>query len=131
MNTFFVNVGSNLASNIPDSKPEKLINNILNTFYFSKISSEEISDRIIDLSIYKAKGPDNITISLLREIRLLITDSLAYLFNLCIKNGVFPDQMKIATVTPTYKNSGNLDDPSNFRPISLLPVISKIFENCI
>lgn len=39
--------------------------------------------------------------------------------------------MKIATVTPTYKTSGNLDDPSNFRPISLLPVISKIFEKCI
>lgn len=39
--------------------------------------------------------------------------------------------MKIATITPIYKSSGNLDDPSNVRQISLLPVISKIFENCI
>lgn len=39
--------------------------------------------------------------------------------------------MQIATITPIYKSSRNLDDPSNFRPISFLPVISKIFEKCI
>lgn len=39
--------------------------------------------------------------------------------------------MKIATITPIYKNSGDLNDPSRFRPVSLLPVVSKIFEKCI
>lgn len=44
---------------------------------------------------------------------------------------IFPDKMKIATITPIYKNFGDLNDPSNFRPISLLPVIAKIFEKRI
>lgn len=57
--------------------------------------------------------------------------TISFYFNLCIKKGVFPDQIKIATVTQIYKNSGNLVNPSYFRPISLLPVISKIFEKCI
>lgn len=131
MNKFFVNIGPNLASKIPHCKPEKLYSNVRNSFYFSKISTKEISDRILDLSIYKAKGPDNISISLLRKIRLLIVEPLTYIFNLCIKNGVFPDQMKVTNITPIYKNSGDLNDPSNFRPISLLPVIAKIFEKCI
>lgn len=39
--------------------------------------------------------------------------------------------MKVTNITPIYKNSGDLNDPSIFRPISLLPVIAKIFEKCI
>lgn len=131
MNKFFVNIGSNLASNIPYSNndlDDQKCNNFKN-FYFSKISSKEISDRILDLSIYKAKGPDNITIKLLRKIRLLIVEPLAYIFNLCIKKGVFPDKIKIANLTPIYKNSGDLNDPSNFRPISLLPVNLRFLRN--
>lgn len=84
MNNFFANIGLNLASKIPNSKPEKL-EPLLNYFYFSNIPTKEISDRILDLSIYKAKGPDNISVSLLREIRLLIIQPLTYIFNLCIK----------------------------------------------
>lgn len=47
------------------------------------------------------------------------------------KMWIFPVQMKIATIAPIYKNSGDFNDFTNFRPISLLPIIGKIFEKCI
>ena len=52
------------------------------------------------------------------------------MFNRCIELGQYPESLKIAKVIPFFKN-GNKDDPSNFRPISLLPIIGKVFERII
>ena len=54
-------------------------------------------------------------------------EPLIYLFNLSIEKGVFPDDLKIARVTPIYKGEGS-SDVSNYRPISVLPCFSKILE---
>ena len=56
-----------------------------------------------------------------------IAPHLALIYNLCISEGVFPDLMKLSKVIPLFK-SGDLNDVSNFRPISILPVLSKVFE---
>ena len=59
---------------------------------------------------------------------------LKYLFNLSIVKGIFPDDPKLAKVTPIYK-AGNSDNVSNYRPISVLPSFSEILErimyNCL
>ena len=52
------------------------------------------------------------------------------MFNRCIELGQYPESLKIAKVIPFFKN-GNKDDPSNFRPKSLLPIIGKVFERII
>ena len=52
------------------------------------------------------------------------------MFNRCIELGQYPESLKIAKVIPFFKNR-NKDDPSNFRPISLLPIIGKVFERII
>ena len=52
------------------------------------------------------------------------------LLNNCMRSGIFPDELKIARVIPLYK-SGDKRDIINYRPISLLPVLSKIFEKLI
>jgi retron-type reverse transcriptase len=49
------------------------------------------------------------------------------LFNECIESCIFPDCLKIALIIPVFKK-GNTTDPGNYRPISLLPIISKIWE---
>lgn len=59
-----------------------------------------------------------------------IAPVLACIFNECIDCGVFPDLMKHSKVIPLYK-SGSTSDPTNFRPISVLPTFSKIFEKII
>ena len=52
------------------------------------------------------------------------------MFNSCILAGVFPDELKIAKVIPLFK-TGNRNSVSNYRPISILPTLSKIFEKLI
>ena len=59
-----------------------------------------------------------------------ITEPITFIINSCISQGVFPDKLKFACVTPLFK-SGTRDDPNNYRPISILPTLSKIFERHI
>ena len=52
---------------------------------------------------------------------------LFHVFKVSIKQGIFPESLKIARVTPIFK-SGGKDNESNYRPISILPVFSKVFQ---
>ena len=67
---------------------------------------------------------------LLKPLSEIFSNVLCYLFNSCILSGVFPSELKIAKVIPLYK-SGNSNCMSNYRPISILPTISKIFEKLL
>ena len=60
----------------------------------------------------------------------VISESLCDIFNLSIATGCFPDSWKIARVAPIFK-SGQPDDRSNYRPISVLPVLARVFEKFI
>ena len=59
-----------------------------------------------------------------------ISQPLVYIFNLSLQSGLCPDSMKIAKVSPVYKKGSKLD-PGNYRPISVLPILSKVFEKLI
>ena len=56
--------------------------------------------------------------------------SLVFLINLYICEGVFPEKLKLAKVSPVFKK-GNKSDMNNYRPISVLSVISKILERLV
>ncbi|KAA5569769.1 reverse transcriptase family protein, partial [Pseudomonas aeruginosa] len=71
-----------------------------------------------------------ISVKVLKSVIDIIASHLVSIFNDCIKCGVFPDLMKHSKVIPLFK-SGSTDDPSNYRPISVLPTLSKIFEKII
>ena len=57
-----------------------------------------------------------------------ITPALTELFNLSITSGSIPQKWKLSSVVPTPKSSANADNPSNYRPIYLLSVVSKVME---
>ena len=59
-----------------------------------------------------------------------IENSLAFLFNTSIETSQFPDSRKVARITPIFKE-GDKTEKSNYRPISVLPVISKLFEKLV
>ena len=60
----------------------------------------------------------------------MIAESLCDIFNLSLATGVFPDSWKIARVAPVFK-SGEQDDSSNYRPISVLPFLARLFEKMV
>ena len=130
-NEYFTNIAKNLnESKSPDEfKDYKkfMKNRVENTIFFDAIESNEIDDIIKKLNPNKSS---DISPRILKLFRGIISPNLAILFNNCVYSGIFPDKLKIARVLPLFK-SGDKCDIANYRPISLLPVISKIFEKLI
>ena len=128
-NDFFVNIGPNLAAKIPEqilSPLDFMEQPLLNSIYLSEVTSGEISNILKSLN-NGAAGYDELKACLLKHISPFITEPLKYLSNLSLSEGVFPTELKLANVIPLYK----ADDVfwfSNYRPVSLLCVISKVFE---
>ena len=78
----------------------------------------------------KASGPDNLPPNLLRDSASILAKPLAYVINLSLRTGLFPDEWKLARVVPIYK-SGTRDSFENYRPISALPIFSKVVEKIV
>ena len=73
---------------------------------------------------------NEISVQLFKKYHNYFINCLCDIINLCFSVGIFPDCLKLATVIPIYKK-GNSSDMSNYKPIALLPFISKILERCI
>ena len=75
----------------------------------------------------KAVGPDNLPPNLIKDSTDVIAEHLAYVINLSLRSGLFPNDWKIARVIPLHK-SGPSDRLDNYRPISALLIMSKVIE---
>lgn len=67
------------------------------------------------------------TVSVLKSVITVIAGPLTLLINDCLKLGIFPDILKQARTVPIFKK-GDRDLPSNYRPISILPIFGKVME---
>ena len=129
-NNYFTNVSHQVCSEIPRTKksPLDFLNNRANnSFFILPIKHNEIEDIITSFKNGKSTGPFSIPIKLLKLIKTEISKPLAIIFNESILLGIFPDKLKYAKVIPIHKK-GSQTDPSNYRPISLLSVFSKILD---
>ena len=90
----------------------------------------EVGKLITDLGIKKSMGPENIPAYILQLALPYIVEPLTFIYNLCISKNIFPAALKIAKVIPLPKTNDR-SDPNNFRPISLLPLLSKPLERHI
>ena len=96
-------------------------------FYFENSISSEIEKEILELNSKKATGPDSIPPKVLKDIIGVVKSPLTHLFNITVQECQFPSDLKYANVSPVFKKGDNTDK-SNYRPISILPCISKVFE---
>lgn len=91
------------------------------------VDKTEVFYAIASLKGSKSKDIYDLDSWVLKQVNEHVSEILAFLINKCFQEGVFPSCLKIAKVVPVFKN-GDRRDPSNYRPISILPVISKVVE---
>ena len=103
----------------------------LDTFFrIPKITVNQVSEFINGLNPAKATGLDGIGPRILKLASTVLSPSITALINKSIETATFPDQLKMAKLYPIHKG-GSKSDPANYRPISILPTISKFFEKHI
>ena len=129
-NNFFINIGPKLANELdtagkPDFKSYLNMNKLKTVFNFTPIEEEQTKTIIKNLKPKNSSGHDNI--SLLKASINSIAKPLTCIINQSLKTGRFPSKLKVAKIIPIFKKE-NEHDFNNYRPISLLPSISKVFE---
>ncbi|XP_061185217.1 uncharacterized protein LOC133193275 [Saccostrea echinata] len=137
-NKHFTEISCKLLANISvQSFDSELLNQFTETklgkenfFSINQISEFEVFNMLNTLDVNKSAGIDFIGPRLLKLSVNVICKSITHLINASITNGVFPSRLKQAKVTPIFKN-GDHADPGNYRPISILPTLSKLVEKHI
>lgn len=136
LNNFFSSIGSQTAQHIKavKEKPLDLIKqlqiNSLNSCYFHPVTKAEIIDIVNNIKTKKAQDVYGISTELLKAIKEEIINPITIIINKCFAEGIFPKELKIAKVTPIHKKD-DTNCCNNYRPISILPAVSKIFEIAI
>ena len=85
----------------------------------------------MNLDLSKASGPGCIPVVVLKNCEPELSYILAELFNKCLKESCFPDCWKVSSAVPVFKNVGERSTTKNYHPVSLLSVISKVFEKFV
>ena len=135
-NNYFANVGPNLSSKIKYNG-KKTVEYFLRAptekrFEFELTTDEQVLNLIKSLEPKTSSSYDNISAKLLHQLADMLHSVLRLIINKSLMTGIFPDKLKIAIVSPIYK--GKETDPHefiNYRPISILPTISKLFEKVV
>ena len=122
-------VGERLAGQMPcsDCSPTVHIPKTNSVFQLKPATEGQVLKLLNKLINGKSTGLHNIPNRVLKESADIIEPSLTFIFNFSIMSGAFPDGLKMAKVTPAFKG-GDGDDLGNYRPISVLPTVARIFE---
>ena len=86
---------------------------------------------ITNLNLSKASGPNCVPVVVLKNCEPELSYILAEFFNKCLKVSCFPDGWKVSSMVPVFKNIGERSTATNYCPVSLLSVVSKVFENLV
>jgi hypothetical protein len=132
-NEYFVSIGSKLASLIPNASctySDYLKSPIVDSFVLYDTNSVEVINIVSDFKNKWSAGVDTIPVNIVKASIINIAEPIACLINKSFHSGIFPDNLKVAKVCPIHK-TGEKSLFSNYRPISVLPTFSKIFEKAV
>ena len=110
--------------------PLAYVNPVDGAFSFQRINVQEVIKFIKAINEGKATGLDKISNRFLKIAADVVAPSLIGIFNQSLLTGIFPFDWKLAKVSPIFKN-GSKSDLNNYRPISIIPTVAKIFEKII
>lgn len=132
-NNFFINISSinNTFISVNTNRNNSITNNQINcNFYLRRFNNTDVLNIINSLNKNSANGYDNIPMKYFQHFSNNLCSKLCSLINECTSTSNFPNVLKIAKVTPIYKSKSKTD-LNNYRPISVLPALSKILEKAI
>ena len=96
------------------------------------VTAKMVKKVITNFDFSQASGPDCLPVVLLKNCEHELSSIfLSELFNKCLKESCFPDCWKVSSVVPVFKNVGERSTAKNYCPVSLLSVISKVFEKLV
>ena len=139
-NQFFTTIASNLLNKLPVSKNIYTFDHIRefyskkgvksNNFKLSIVSEETVIKILSKMCAHKATGIDKLPAKFIKDGAKYIVSPITHLVNLSIHTCSLPTDLKTARVTPIYKK-GLKSDPGNYRPVSVLLVVSKVLERIV
>ena len=122
-------MGPSLAKNIPlyQTDPTSYIKQSSpDSMFITPVTNEELVNIVMALKC-SSPGWDGLTTDIIKNNINLFIQTLMHICNLSFSNGVFPAELKVATVMPMYKTDDKMT-LNNYRPISTLPNFSKVLE---
>ena len=128
-NQFYTNIGPTLAKKIGNVNLNPLSyikHSCSSSIFLDPVTESELVELITNLKM-SSPGWDNFNTKIIKSVYLLFLNPLNHIFNLSLKHGVFPDELKMAKVIPLFK-TGDKCLVANYRPVSVLPVFSKLLE---
>ena len=128
----FIYVGKTLAKTIPGSSKDPLhyiTNGNINTFYFVPVTENEVRN-ILGMIKDSAVEWDGLKAFIMKQIKEVIVTPLVRICNLSLMTGIFPVELKIANLVPIFKSGDNMVF-SNYRPVSMVPIFSKLLERLV
>ena len=137
--SFYSNLAGDLLAKLPKSPNRYTIKSVSDyyeklplseNFKLDSITEGYLFNVLKNVEVTKAAGLDQISGKFLKDRTRILAKPISELGNLSMAWGSFPDACKIAKVKPLFKK-GSKTDPSNYRPISLLPLLSKVFERVV
>ena len=131
-NSFFVNVGPNLAREIKNPRNISVEEYMqqppnINTMFLDPVTKVEIIEVVKSLGNKSSVDCHGMSMSLIKQIVVSLAEPITHICNLSFETGVFPEMMKVSKVVPLYK-SGDKNVFTNYRPVALLPQFSKVLE---
>lgn len=135
LNRFYIDANNNTGARADIPAALCYLGRYVNK-YADLITIEPFDTQLVEKTLHKIKRKDSKDINDMstRSLDLIPTfviSMLCNLFNRCIETGTYPSNLKNVKVQPIYKGKGELNRLKNFRPISLIPLFSKVFENLL
>ena len=135
-NTFFCEtpkillMNNKIKNNTHPNKPQMIIKGCNKSFFFSPVDEHEIVKLAKSLKNKFTSGCDDIHDAVVKQCIEVLKKPLTDIFNASLESGTFPEQLKIAKITPIHKK-GNTRNINNYRPIASLSVFSKLLEKVV
>ena len=131
-NTFFNEIGVNLTEGLPESAttPESYITLRNSIFEIQNVSETDVFKLLSTIKSSKATGHDRISPKLLKDSAGVIAPTLTKIFSQPITARIFPEDLKVSIISPLHKTGSKLEC-NNYRPISVLSAVAKVFEKLI